>query len=1061
MVQQKIPFLIFDASAGAGKTYNLVKQYLRICLQGNYPGTYQRILAITFTNKAANEMKERIIYALQHFSSYPQLGKFESLFNDLKAETGLEEKELVHRSGKILRSILHAYSAFSVSTIDKFTNRLIRSFSNELRISGNYEVELDAPAILKEAIDRFLNSLHPGDVATISLIKFIEDQLHKGRSPRVEESLLTMSKQLFDERAYPYLQKLKGFDAAGISEIKKTLNAEIGKIKEKAAAKAEKIKRFLEDEQINEDLFSGKYLPKYLDKTIAEGKLIIPNKTLQKQIEGLQGFYPQAKKKIAGPVIDPVEDGLRSLMNKFFQWVWDQFPFYHLASSILKDIHALAVIAEIENELEEIKQQTNRIPIGEFNKIISDYLQEQPAAFIYEKAGERYNHYFIDEFQDTSVLQWKNMVPLINNAISSGGSALIVGDAKQAIYRWRGGEVNLLLNLSNDSDLSNKLINGRLQSELYQRKSISLTDNYRSRKNIVEFNNSFFELSAKELLSEQHRDLFGRAAQNIKGEDGGYVNVERLIYEQDNPEAYQEAQCERCLQIVNDAIQNRGYQLRDIAILTRKKSEATTLSSYLIENGINVVSEQSLMLDQSAEVRAILSFFKVVLRPDDYRGRIDFAEYLWNKASSVYPEKHTFLREITKATYPQLQSLLDGLLPDFSLTTFPYRSLLDKVYLLMQKLQMNHQQNPYLLALLDKAWEFDLKGEGSEAAFLCWWEEGGDQTAISLPDELKALKMMTIHKAKGLEFPMAILPFADWQATRGTDNSAWLELDINDFGGLSAAKVRLTENDPDNSSSKIDITVTDKNYQQAYQINKENIYLDNLNLLYVALTRAENELHVISSKGRRDDKERISLYFDKYLRNIGVEGESWEKGKPLYVNHEMVQQETGLERSYDSVLWEEKLAVSYGTPLNWQEAEARSRGSVLHEILAFIKSPVDINKAIERAVMRGIIEVEEREEIEKPINSVLYNSDLQDYFNSEAEVLNERDMLNPLSSKNRPDRIVIRGNRVDVIDYKYGQEQERHKEQVEKYMQNLVSMGYEQGDRVLVYMGEEVKVEKW
>ncbi len=1052
MTQQRAPFVIFNASAGAGKTYKLVKHYLKLCLLENSPSQFREILAITFTNKAANEMKDRIMNTLLHFTFYPQLGTFESLFYDLKQETGFEEKKLVFRSRNILKSILHSYSAFSVSTIDKFTNRLIRSFSNDLKINGNYEIELNSESILKEAIDRFLASIEPKKAVTKALIKFIENQLTEGKSPRIEGSLLKICQELLDEKAHYFLHQLRGSKATDILEIRDSIYVRIQDLGRQAVNIAEEVQSFLQINQLDENLFSYGDLPCYIQKVLNQRSLVLPSKRLLSQVDGRSEFYPNSKKSKAETIFSEVQDELRKRMSDFFQWIEDNFPYYHLAKLILRDIHALAVVSEIENKLEEIKQQTNRLPIAEFNKIISDYLENQPAAFLYEKIGVRYRHYFIDEFQDTSVLQWKNLIPLINNAISSGGNVLLVGDAKQAIYRWRGGDVNQILDLIGDSEASNKIDIAGAKKQLYERQNLTLEENYRSYQNIVDFNNQLFGLAGANLPAIRHQRLFAKAAQRTKRKQEGYVNLTLLNYNKDNPDIYIKQQCENCLQIIRNAIQKRGYQLKDIAILTRAKQEAVILFEFLIENDVDVVSEQSLMIDQSTEVKAIISFFRILVWPDDYKGRIDFLEYLWATAIEKYEDKHDFLKAFSKANYRDLELLLESVFPNFSFAKYTGQSLLNKTYLLLHELKINYMEDSYLLTLLDKIQEFDLKNERGEASFLRWWDDNGYEISVSLPEDLNALKMMTIHKAKGLEFPITILAFADWQAAKEQESTAWVSLNQNEFEGLAVAKVPL---------SSADLDFTYQNYQKTYRTNKENIYLDNLNLLYVALTRAEKELYILGSTGRKDDKERVTIYFENYFQNNTIKGRSFKLGKPV-INSQLTKSgETPTQKSYENALWTENLTISVNSPQNWNKTEARFKGSMLHEIMAFIKIPEDKNKAIDLAIAKGIIELEEREEIENLIDSILHNSKLHRYYENKYDVLNERDILIPMAMKSRPDRIVFENGKAHVIDYKYSLEQNKHRKQVEAYMQSLVEMGYQQGDHVLVYLGEPVKVEKW
>ena len=454
-----VKFNIYSASAGSGKTYQLVREYLRICLGSDNPRQFMKILAITFTNKAANEMKVRIISQLAEISKRTEKGR--SMLNHLVQDLNLSEQEVSLRAAKCLSQILHEYSAFSVSTIDGFTNRLIRSFARDLQIGGNYEVEMESDEMLQEAVDELLANLTEDNDITDLILGFVEEQLEEGRSPRPEHSLMTAGKNLFMEQAFHYLKSLRHLDPAQFKTIIKRLRERKVKMELEVAARASEALEMIQGHGLSSADFKGGFVYTYFLKLSENNPYYwIPNKSVQKVIDGEDNFYAATKRKELQPRFEPIEQELHEQLIQTSVLACDHYRDHQLISAVLANIYGTAVIAQIDKQLQSVKEDTNRLPIGEFNKLISEKLTNEPAEYLFERLGERYRYFFVDEFQDTSRLQWQNLLPLVNNAMASGGEVMLVGDAKQSIYRWRGGEVAQFLDLRDDTDLSNKILSG-------------------------------------------------------------------------------------------------------------------------------------------------------------------------------------------------------------------------------------------------------------------------------------------------------------------------------------------------------------------------------------------------------------------------------------------------------------------------------------------------------------------------------------------------------------------------------------------------------------------------
>ncbi len=1046
-------FQIYNASAGAGKTYSLVLNFLKICLADDNPGHFRRILAITFTNKAANEMKARILEALQSLAEYESGDEVAGMLEDLCSLLEVTPERLSYRARQALKTILHQYSAFSVSTIDRFTNRLIRSFARDLQLNTNYDVELDNQAMLTEAIDQLLDGLSEDSLTTRVVLRFINSSLEEGQSPRPEKRLAEMGRNLFSEEAFPHLKKLRNVPAEVILQAGRELREEKDTIESNLQKEAQNLLTLLHDHGVEPLHFSRGTVYNYIKK-LAEGNLNDwkPNTTVDKALES--GIFYAASKKTAdeaaalfAPVVDRLLMGLESIKGMYNEL----HPRHQLICLLLKDIYALSVLAEIDQQLQLLKENSNRLPIGEFNKLISDKLEHEPADYLFEKLGERYQHFFVDEFQDTSRLQWKNLLPLINNALAGSGSAMIVGDGKQSIYRFRGGEVKQFIDLSNNTDSSNKIVAGEQEIELYSRKTVLLPSNYRSRKNIVEFNNEFFQGCAPLLVHDDHEQMYIEGnRQEVKRGEGGYVHMELI---DGNKQEYAEAQCHKCLSIIEDALE-RGFELQDIAILVRGKSRGALLAEFLLQNNIPVISPDSLSLQESREVRGLVSFLTFMIRPDDHRARYDFLEMIFDRkgGEAAIGEKHEFMAGLLKIPAAEVHQRIKDLLPGYDAGEIMLLPLLDKVYYLARTFSLSMGTDPFLHAFVDVVDNFQQTRGEDLAAFVRWWEQLGCNGSLALPEGTNAVQIMTIHKSKGLQFKITILAFADWRATFEHNSRGWISLPAEETYGLPAAWVGLKK--PDEGSP-------DDQYFSLCKENSASIHLDNLNLLYVAMTRAVEELYVLSGKQLWQPATRVHRYLAHYLQQKNAD-DLLIIGEKFRYKKSDTKQTASTQPIYEQAEWRSKVRIAVTAPLYWQGNDTQADyGKKVHGILAELNTGHKVKNILKQQQEAGMVQGTETDDLLSMAEEVVNHPELREFFSNDVAVFNEREILIPKKGIARPDRVVVNGSDIHIIDYKTGKREMRHRQQVDEYRELLTAMGYQQGKNILVYIGDTLEVEQW
>lgn len=917
---------ILKASAGSGKTYRLSKQYLDLLLNSRDEDAYRHILAVTFTNKATAEMKERIL---------------RNLFEESRSE-----RPTAAKARKILTSILHDYSAFSVCTIDKFFQQALKAFSREIGQFADYQIELDTASLVREAMDRLLDSLTEDSRELLGWIQSsVSEQLKKGERPNVEKSLYEIGGRLRSTEHDDLISRYGLDDSVMFS---KERLKEIG-------SRCAEIRKGFED------------------KVRALGIAVKPGAQAERPNKTYLKAHADAEELFSST----------------------EFVDYNTACIIGKMIYSLGLAGEFHASFQELVREKNVMCLDDSNKILKDIIDGSDAPFIYEKLGVRYENFLLDEFQDTSNVQWENFRPLLKESESRGGNNLVVGDVKQSIYRFRNSDWNLL---------------GRKVKEAFPlADEEAMENNWRSSREVVEFNNGFFKFAAEKLgLS----DIYSDVRQYVKSgeEQGGCVRI-----------SFTGEQQETVLESVRSAY-DAGARYGDIAVLVRGNKEGGKIAEFLIKNGISVISDDSLELRSSQTVRNLVSLLYGIDNPDDLVNG-----FISKSLEIVRPDR--------------------------------YHSLVDLCEDLLRSLQVSEPEQyagelPFIQAFMDEIENWVEQNGNNLRGFLAHWEES--KFFIGSPEDPDAVRIITIHKSKGLEFPHVIFPYAEKVGLYKFDEH-WSRLEWNDMDGIY----------PVNLSSR----TSDTHFNDAYQEERRMQTVDNLNIFYVALTRAGKSLHIIA--GNPSDKLRGALaknkepeYKDMSQLLYAYAGQLSEcrYGEP-YDFHRMKRKEESTAEEflsgYPSFPLGERLKPSSDAQDFFGEdgvvgagASARIEGIVLHGILERVKVPEDLESSVDAAVADGLLPPEQGSAALAMLEQMI--SAHPQWFSEDAEVFAEQSVIGPDGAEHRPDRVVrLKDGSIEVVDYKFGQHFSRYERQVREYVRLYKMLGYQDVRGYLWYVRED------
>ena len=1052
-------FTVYKSSAGSGKTFTLVKEYLALALSdAQYPPqAYKHILAITFTNKAAAEMKERISKALKELSEedYTTLSSgTRTLLTALKEHVKLNTSQRLNdavirkRAQHILTAILHNYSDFAIGTIDSFVHKVVRTFAFDLKIPMSFEIEMDDERLLSNAIDLLIARIGNDERLTKALIEFTESKTDNEKNWHIEYDLKVFAKQLLNDEGDLYIDKLRHLQVEDFFSIKDTLYNELKKFESSIKTIAGKALQTVRQQGLlAKDFYYGdKGIVAYFER-LAQGKMeaIIPNTYVQATV-GEDKWY-------GGKIMVPEKQAIDAIKSELLDYFNDiqiikekNYADYIVFKLINRNIYSLAVLNEIEKLLNEYKTQNNILHISEFNKMIAKIVLNEPIPFIYERLGERYSNYLIDEFQDTSVLQFQNLLPLIDNSLAGGHFTMLVGDGKQAIYRWRGGEVEQFAMLPGVfAHQDNPLVLEREAALIRNYDPRVLDKNYRSKREVIEFNNSVFKVLSNS-LNEKYKQIYDQQEQGFNAQNtGGFVHIEFVAEEK---EVSREKHLSRTYETILK-LQEDQFALKDIVILVRKNTDGSEMANYLTERRIPVISSDSLLLSNSPEINFIHALLKFLAVETDTVTHAEIIEYL---VIAKYIEQAKLEEMLLLKNKAGLLAIFEKANISFLYAHLSKLALYELCEELIRIFKLNKTPNAYLQFFLDEVLNYTIKKNNNLSDFIEYWEDKRSNASLIVPHGMNAVSIMTIHRSKGLEFPAVILPFLDGRVDISKKN-LWINLENDKVPQLVSAIV------PTNKE------LLETPYVHLYEEEKNKSLLDNLNVLYVALTRAEERIYAFTGKPGKSasNLSTITDMFAHYFQDTGLWNESqsvYSFGEPSPHQHmsKKVSHLPFVLNNFNSNQWRDQIKMRAAAPGIWKTQMAELKkdyGVMVHTALSKIRTNKDISKALNAMLLEGLIHMEEYKKLQQTLSKIIALPQLAPHFAEGLVIRNESEIITENGEFFRPDRVVINGISAVIIDYKTGSEKNVHKKQIAEYGELLVKMGYEVKEKLVVYIEEE------
>jgi len=1057
-------FTIYRSSAGSGKTRTLAKEYLKLALKFR-AGYFKHILGVTFTNKSTQEMKDRILAYLNDFSR----GKQNDLSRELQEEVKLDPQTFQSNAEEVRGELLHNYSQFSISTIDAFFQKVIRSFTREAGLAGDYRLEVENDPIMEEVIDNLIDELGSNPLLTEWVVRFTNQELENERSWDVRTSLLEFSKQIFRDEFKDIEEEVSKttsdpeFFKKLLKELEKKKYTFINTIKSKAT---EAVTLIRSNHYVFDDFkYAGGGAFSYLIKLAGiESVDDFNEKEKGKRAEGdyqLSANWPAKDSPHRSMIQKLAEEKLIPLLNEILEFREKNYITALSAEVVLSNFYSFGLITDISRKLKEYKDENSIMLLADAPYFLHGVIRDSDTPFIYEKVGSFYKHFLIDEFQDTSRMQWENFQPLLINALDQHDRSLIVGDVKQAIYRWRGGDLSLL-----QKEVEEKMGAHRVGCEY-------LNSNYRSTKSVVEFNNAVFKDAASQVSAQTGHPLPALAYEDIHQQVSSTVQgfVEVSFIEETEEEKWNELAMQRVPALL-EKLQGMGAKLKDIAILVRRNEEGQQVVAHLLKYKhsdkakkgcrYDVVSNESLRLDGAASVNLLVSALTYLNNTEDAIARAQLS-YEYARVQNKLEDMAEVFAVTNRATFegnlPEAfskQKLLLRKLPLFELT----ESLVQ-----IFELGKCTGEVSYLQTFQDLVLEFASRERNDLAAFLTWWEENKTRKSIQVSGDVDAAQIYTIHKSKGLQFNYVIIPFCSWELDQGGYHAPtlWVKASPPPFDKAGFLPVKY--------SSVLKETL----FAAYYEEEKARCYLDNLNLLYVALTRPEHGLIVMAphpTAGRSYGGKIAELLFNS-MQNALPSGwstnqETWSSGE-WKLKEEKDQAEIGPQavelKNYTTTPWRDKLVIRQRAKGHFETSEnmvsqKMKYGIHLHTVLSKIKYHHELDDAIANMEAEGIINTEEKPVIHRLVSELLANDIIGSWFSTDWQVKTEVPVLSPHEGDNRMDRLMIKNKKAVVVDFKTGEPSRADQKQVASYIETLKEMSFTEVEGFLLYIktGEVVAV---
>ena len=1049
-------FKIYGSSAGSGKTFTLTKEYLKLVLNEEDPRYFQKILAITFTNDAANEMKIRILKGLKEINDGTSADSliFKIILEEL---SHIPEEILKIRSLNVYNEILHEYNDFAVKTIDSFVNQIVSSFTFDLDLPFNYEINLDQAQILSEAVDNLVAKIGKNQDLSQLILDFALNKIEDDKSwNTIVDDIKVFGKNIFENEGSYLIEKNLDLTFSDIQKIRSqvTVNQKttLKAIKELAQSGLDLIYR---NGLVESDFFQrGKGAIGFFQKLAKEPEELFFSKSIFPNSYQLSAFnegkyYSKAVGNFA--IVESIKEELTALANQILDFKTDK---YYILSAVMSNLLKIPLLAMIDEEISQIKADRNEVFLSEFNKKILDIVVKEPVPFIYERIGEKYDHLLIDEFQDTSSMQFFNLLPLIDNSIAKNKYNLIVGDPKQAIYKWRGGNIQLMIDLINKNvtGLKSNIESGEGQHDQIENVTFAgsvenLNTNYRSKSEIIGFNNSFFE-SVVQLKSEEWPLLAGVFSDYFQNsppipKHGGFVGLEFL-------EKKEESVLEKLLVQINQII-SEGYSPGDIAILCRKNDQGSEIATFLENNGFEINSADSLKIWKNAEIGLLVSALKFIHHPENTFARFELLQFYGLMHPKVLLNQN--LKELCALPLTEFLKIFD--LEESQIAEKDFYTLteyfIEKFDLLKNKKALN-----YIFTFLDLELQFFHKKSKNLSDFLAHWELKKEKFSISNNSE-NAITVTTLHKSKGLEYPIVILPYLTWDTKPRTDAELWMDISTLNYAELKAESKSL-------QAVPLKIKLKDKIAfgKDILENYTEHIFIENLNMLYVALTRPIDRLYIwchytVNEKGWK--VEGLGEMFKSFLETNGrfVKGQNSYSFGEESTNLKMHAAEIKGESfgvSFEKV-FEHPFQLKLKTESNFRSLEREKKitlGNLVHAAFELIITKEDVDFAIKKLSLDGLLTEDLRLLLIDKINQVIENEELSLLYSKRALVKNEVEIFSKGQSIQRPDRIVFVDDKVYVIDYKAGEKSKKHIIQIQNYGKLLGLMGYSNIHLLIIYL---------
>lgn len=1051
---EKIPeLLVYKASAGSGKTFTLSVEYIKHLITD--PKAYRSILAVTFTNKATTEMKERILNQL--YGIWIGDKASESYLEKITADLRMDREAVRTAAGKALHTIIHDYSRFRVETIDSFFQSVMRNLSRELELGANLDIELNVGDVLEDAVDAMIEKLDRHSLVLYWLLEYIEERISNDKRWDVSKEIKKFGRNIFNEE---YVAKGEGLrHTLRDKEVVTAYSKELKELKETALEQmkgfAEQFEGLLEMNGLKPaDLIRGvNGISSYFRK-MAAGNLDdeVRNKTVTDCLESPEKWCSKTS-AYRDTIVSLAARELIPLLTDSEEYRPKNNRIINSCNLILKHLNNLRLLTNIDEEVRIQNQEHNRFLLSDTNALLHGLIREGDPSFVFEKIGSNIRTVMIDEFQDTSRMQWENFRLLLLEGLSQGADSLIVGDVKQSIYRWRSGDWRILNGL-------------KKQLGAFPVTVKELTTNYRSERGIIGFNNAFFT-TACEVLNDWHVEAAGVPCEELteayadvcqecaRKEEKGYVEARFL--DDSEEETYAEATI-RLLAEKVDQLVNEGVRLNDIAILVRKNKNIPPIAAYFDANTpYTIVSDEAFQLSASMAVSVMIDGLRYLASADDLIAKARLAVTYQQEVLRQPVDINTVLLNRTEDFLPAAFLLqLDAL------RMMPLYELLEKLFVLFE-LDRLEKQDAYLCAFFDAVTEYMQKHSSELTAFLTYWDE--KLATKTIPSgEIEGVRILSIHKSKGLEYHTVLLPFCDWtlETEPGISHLVWCASQEEPFSRLDIVPV--------NYSKAMQASV----FRQDFMEEQLQLWVDNLNLLYVAFTRACKNL-IVWSKAK--SKGSVAELLSAALSRIGgvsaeeLEEEPFCRGSlcpseekkvksglnrmaalpaPIALHMESLEPDIEFRQSNRSA------DFLRGDDEEDRSAEYIRQGELLHQLFSTIRVAGDLPAAIDLLVTEGVLESQQKvEQIRRLAARALDHPQVQDWYGGSWELYNECSILyrvDGMLQTRRPDRVMVKEGRVVVVDFKFGKKKEAHRAQVKEYMQLLADMGYDRPEGYLWYV---------